>query len=116
MTRPLVDGSDQPLAAVHDVALLDLDGVALRRPGRGARRAGGPRGAPRPPGMRPAYVTNNAARTPETVAEHLRELGVPADATDVVTSAQAAATLVAERVAGRLARSWSSAARGSSRR
>ena len=48
--------------------------------------------------MRPAYVTNNASRTPETVAEHLRELGLPAETGDVVTSAQAAATLVADRV------------------
>ena len=32
---------------------------------------------PRPrAGMRPAFVTNNASRTPEAVAAHLRELGV----------------------------------------
>jgi glycerol-1-phosphatase len=46
-------------------------------------------------GMRRAYVTNNAARTPETVAAHLRELGIPAQAAEVVTSAQAAARMVA---------------------
>ncbi len=97
MTRPLVDGSDQPLAAVHDVALLDLDGVLYVGPDAvpGAPEAVAAAAAA---GLRPAYVTNNAARTPETVAEHLRALGVPADATDVVTSAQAAARLVAERV------------------
>ena len=48
--------------------------------------------------MRTAFVTNNAARTPETVAAHLRELGVAAEPDDVVTSAQAAATLVLGRV------------------
>ena len=48
--------------------------------------------------MRVAFVTNNAARTPEAVAAHLRDLGVAAEPDDVVTSAQAAATLVAERV------------------
>ena len=48
--------------------------------------------------MRTAFVTNNAARTPETVAAHLRELGVEAQPDDVVTSAQAAATLVLGRV------------------
>ena len=45
-----------------------------------------------------AFVTNNAARTPESVAAHLSELGVEAAATDVVTSAQAAAREVANRV------------------
>ncbi|GAA3069995.1 hypothetical protein GCM10020000_63090 [Streptomyces olivoverticillatus] len=33
-------------------------------------------GAARDGGMHLAYVTNNAARTPETVAGHLTELGV----------------------------------------
>ena len=43
--------------------------------------------------MRRAYVTNNASRTPEAVAEHLNELGVSAYAGEVVTSAQAAARM-----------------------
>src|SRR5687768_10809373 len=42
------------------------------------------------------FVTNNAARTPDDVARHLIELGVPAGPTDVITSSQAAATVVAE--------------------
>jgi HAD superfamily hydrolase (TIGR01450 family) len=46
-------------------------------------------------GMHVAFVTNNAARPPARVAEHLRELGVAAQESDVVTSAQAAATLLA---------------------
>jgi glycerol-1-phosphatase len=95
--RPLADGTDRPLAAQHDVALLDLDGVLYV----------GPDAVPGAPqavtavldaGMRVAYVTNNAARTPETVAEHLSELGIPAGPDDVVTSAQAVATLVAHAV------------------
>ena len=49
-------------------------------------------------GMHLTYVTNNASRPPSSVAEHLRELGIPADAHDVVTSAQAAATLLADRL------------------
>lgn len=46
-----------------------------------------------------SYVTNNASRTPHDVAEHLRSLGMPltSDA-DVVTSAEAAAHLVAKLV------------------
>jgi HAD superfamily hydrolase (TIGR01450 family) len=48
--------------------------------------------------MRLAYVTNNASRTPEAVAGHLVELGLPAGAEDVITAAQAVARLIAESV------------------
>jgi HAD superfamily hydrolase (TIGR01450 family) len=54
--------------------------------------------AVRDAGMRVAFVTNNAARTPETVAGHLRDIGVPAGPDDVVTSAQAVARLVADKL------------------
>ncbi len=47
---------------------------------------------------RVAYITNNASRTPESVAEHLRELGLTLDATDVVTSPQAAVRILATLV------------------
>ena len=43
---------------------------------------------------RVGFVTNNAARPPHAVAEHLRELGIEARDADVVTSAQAAAHLL----------------------
>ncbi len=42
------------------------------------------------------FVTNNASRPPQVVAEHLRELGVHAAEADVVTSAQAGARMLAE--------------------
>jgi HAD superfamily hydrolase (TIGR01450 family) len=45
--------------------------------------------------LRLAFVTNNAARPPEVVARHLVELGIEASAEDVVTSAQAAAAILA---------------------
>jgi HAD superfamily hydrolase (TIGR01450 family) len=48
--------------------------------------------------MRLAYVTNNAFRTPAAVAALLTSFGAPATAADVVTSAQAAARLLAERL------------------
>jgi HAD superfamily hydrolase (TIGR01450 family) len=48
--------------------------------------------------MRLAFVTNNASRTPEQVAELLHRVGVPADADEVVTSAQAAAHYLADRL------------------
>ena len=48
--------------------------------------------------MRLAFITNNAPRPPEEVATHLRELGVPARTDDVVTSAQAAARVLVDRL------------------
>ncbi|WP_283132830.1 HAD-IIA family hydrolase [Rhizohabitans arisaemae] len=85
------------LADDYDVLLLDLDGVVYLGPAAvpGAVEA---LAEARRRGTRLAYVTNNASRTPNAIAEHLTSLGVPATAADVVTSAQAAARLVAERV------------------
>jgi glycerol-1-phosphatase len=81
-----------PLARRYDTALLDLDGVVYR--GRDAvPHAVSALLAAAEQGMRLAYVTNNASRTPETVAEHLNDLGVPAAPAEVVTSAQAAARM-----------------------
>jgi glycerol 3-phosphatase-2 len=93
----LADGSARPPADLFDTALLDLDGVVYVGPHAVD-------GVPqtlvevRRRGMRTAFVTNNAARTPEAVAAHLRELGIDAAPDDVVTSAQAAATLLLDRV------------------
>jgi HAD superfamily hydrolase (TIGR01450 family) len=50
--------------------------------------------------MRLAFVTNNASRPPHSVADHLDELGVAAKAAEVVTSAQAAAHYLADRLPG----------------
>jgi HAD superfamily hydrolase (TIGR01450 family) len=98
----LAAGSAQPPTAIHDVALLDLDGVVYVGPDAvpGVPEA---LAAARAAGMRLGFVTNNAARTPQEVAAHLTELGVPAAADDVITSSQAAATVVAEK--------WGSGAR-----
>src|ERR1019366_6587889 len=48
--------------------------------------------------MQLAFVTNNASRSPSAIAAQLTGLGVPATAADVVTSAQAAAQLIADRL------------------
>jgi glycerol 3-phosphatase-2 len=92
---PLAAGCDTPPNTAFDVALLDLDGVVYVGPDAvpGVPPA---LAAARTGGMALGFVTNNAARTPEEVARHLTELGVAADATDVTTSSQAAATVVAE--------------------
>ena len=87
----------QELASAYDVALLDLDGV-LYLGQQEVPHAADAVGQARRSGLRPAYVTNNASRSPEAVAAHLTELGIPAEPDDVVTSGQAAAALVAERV------------------
>jgi glycerol 3-phosphatase-2 len=96
LTNGLI-GSPRPLVEVYDLVLLDLDGVvyigAAAVPGA-ARALDRVREA----GVRTAFVTNNASRTPETVAAHLRELGVHADDDDVVNSAQAAAALLSRRL------------------
>jgi HAD superfamily hydrolase (TIGR01450 family) len=57
--------------------------------------------AARAAGMRFAFVTNNASRSPDVVAQRLASMGMPAEPHDVVTSAQAAArTLAAQLPAG----------------
>src|SRR5690242_11587601 len=87
--RGPLPGSDEPLATSYDVALLDLDGVVYLggHPIPGAAEALDKAVAA---GMRLAFVTNNASRTPAAIAGQLTGLGVPARAQDVVTSAQAA--------------------------
>lgn len=81
----------------YDTLLLDLDGVVYL--GRHAV-PGAPEALEKAKarGVRLAFVTNNASRTPGAIAEHLSHLGIPAAPEDVVTSAQAAARLVAEHV------------------
>lgn len=82
----------------YDVVLSDLDGVLYLGPfavegvveavrtliGRGVRLA---------------YITNNAARSTEVVAEHLNELGYGVRTDDVVASSQAAIALLRRELA-----------------
>ena len=89
--------SARPLCDAYDVAMLDLDGVVYVGP---AAVPGAPEhlAAARGAGMHLAYITNNASRTPDTVGQHLRHLGIEVDDVDVVTSAQAAARLLGEQL------------------
>lgn len=84
-------------ATDFDVLLFDLDGVVYIGPDPvpGAVQA---ISSLVDRGIRCCYVTNNASRTPQQVAAHLRELGIPAEDHDVITSSQAGATLVARYV------------------
>jgi glycerol 3-phosphatase-2 len=94
---PGLRGSAEPLDSAYDVALLDLDGTvylagsAIPGAAEALRKAAAA-------GMRLAYVTNNASRTPAAIAALLVGFGVSATAQDVVTSAQAAARMLAERL------------------
>jgi glycerol-1-phosphatase len=89
-------GCLRPLSEVYDTALLDLDGVVylggsgIPGAGEALHKAAGTMGL--------AYVTNNASRTPGAIGEQLAELGVPVRPGSVITSAQAAARLLAERL------------------
>jgi glycerol-1-phosphatase len=87
----------QTIAEAYDVLLFDLDGVVYiggkAIPGapealQGAQRAG----------AHVAYVTNNASRTPAAVAALLAGMDAPVTEADVVTSAQAAARLLADKL------------------
>jgi glycerol 3-phosphatase-2 len=84
------------LAAPYDAILLDLDGVLYRWP-EPIPGAAGAVATLRDAGKGLAFVTNNASRTPDEVAERLSSVGVRAEPREVVTSAMAAASAVAER-------------------
>ena len=98
-TRPvhMLGASTGPLFSSYDVIMFDLDGVLYRGDEAIPWAAAGVQSV-RDAGASAAFVTNNAARTPADVAAHLDEVGIPADPSDVVTSAQAAARLVAAQV------------------
>ncbi|SNT47116.1 HAD-IIA family hydrolase [Rhodococcoides kyotonense] len=82
------------LRSAYDVLLLDLDGTVYQGedPIVGAVEAlkGG--------SEKQYFVTNNASRSPEHVAAHLRRLGFDTSEEFVVTSAQVAARMLAEKL------------------
>jgi HAD superfamily hydrolase (TIGR01450 family) len=86
------------LISLFDALLADLDGVVYAGPHavpgavESLQRLSGL-------GVGLGYVTNNASRSPAQVAAHLRELGAPAEDNQVVSSSQAAAELLASRLA-----------------
>jgi HAD superfamily hydrolase (TIGR01457 family) len=87
------------LAERYDAFLFDLDGVLYRgdRPVPGAVDTVA---RLRAAGRAVVFMTNNSARTPESVAKRLREMGFEADPREVVTSAQVTAELLAGRGGG----------------
>jgi ribonucleotide monophosphatase NagD (HAD superfamily) len=79
------------IAQQYDCLLIDLDGTVFR----GAAPTTGAVQALDEVHSRKLYITNNASRSPDEVAAHLRELGFTVTGEDVVTSAQSAAHLLA---------------------
>ena len=90
-------GDDAALVERFDALLCDLDGVVYTGP---AAVDGAPEALEkvRATGRPVVYVTNNASRPPAAVAEHITSLGASTGVQDVVSSAQAAAALLAARL------------------
>ncbi len=85
------------LAGGYDLVIFDLDGVVylIDKPIPGAADAIGQLRERR---TAVAYATNNASRRAASVAELLTGMGVPAEPAEVLTSAGAAAALLAEKL------------------
>ena len=81
----------------YDALLIDLDGTVYRGsqavPGAAEQIA-----KARAKGLGIRYVTNNASRSPQAVADHLVELGFETNVDEVSTSAQAGAAMLADRL------------------
>ena len=91
----MLEESTSPVVEAHDLVMFDLDGVVYV----GDEAVDGVAGRIdriRETGTHVAFVTNNASRTPDKVAAKLAKVGVTASADDVVTSAQAAARVLAD--------------------
>ncbi|MGV8883928.1 MAG: HAD-IIA family hydrolase [Rhodoglobus sp.] len=84
-----------PLSGI-DVVVADLDGVIYRGPNAIPFAVDAMNAIDS--SVRLGYITNNASRTDASVAEHLTELGLSVAPEDVVTSPQAALTLLKELV------------------
>jgi glycerol-1-phosphatase len=93
----VVEEQGTTLAHAYDLLMFDLDGVVYVD-GHAVDHAAESIAEARRSGAHIAFVTNNASRTPGQVADHLVELGIDATASDVVTSSQAAARLLVDRL------------------
>jgi HAD superfamily hydrolase (TIGR01450 family) len=85
------------LQDAYDVLLVDLDGV-VHLGDEVLSAAPAALAAARAAGLRIRFVTNNAARTAEQVADRLGGFGVEAEPSEVVTSSAVAARVLADRL------------------
>ena len=82
--------SKNSLVSGYDALFLDLDGVIYRGPHAVPHAVEALTQCDIPLG----YLTNNASRTPQAVAQQIATYGLPATADDVVTSPQAAVKML----------------------
>ena len=82
------------LSSGFDSLLVDLDGTLIR----GTEPVPGAADALTATGLPVVYVTNNASRAPADTAAHLTGMGFTVDATEVMTSAQAAVVMLGDHV------------------
>ncbi len=87
-------GKKQTLLSGYDALFLDLDGVIYKGPHAIDHAVKAINSA----SVVCGYLTNNASRTPESVAEHLTSLGLQVEPHDVVTSPQAAVRVLADLI------------------
>lgn len=88
-------GSGLPLSQTYDIAMLDLDGTCFAGTNPIEYAADGVQQA-RTNGMLTSFVTNNASRPPQAVADKLAGLGMPTDPAEVFTSSMDAAAILTE--------------------
>lgn len=81
----------------YDAVLFDLDGVVYLGPDPVPGAAEGIADLRRH-GVPVSFVTNNAARSPEAVAEHLVELGIPCTPEEVTTAGQAGVRMLTQQL------------------
>lgn len=90
-------GSRKTLVETADVLLIDLDGVCYAGT-RDIPHAAAGLAAARESGVKFQFLTNNASRTPEQVAEKLKGHGIAADPTEVMTAAMDAVEILTQKI------------------
>lgn len=93
----MLQSTTTALYEAFDVLLLDLDGVCYLGSKPAPHAAEGLAEAAEH-GIRRHFVTNNASRAPEVVAEHLTELDIPTEPSQVLNSAQAGVLLASKLI------------------
>lgn len=87
---------EKAVVAGYDHVIFDLDGVLILGDQPVAGAAGAVVGLSQL-GIKLSYATNNASRSADQVADLLTGLGIPAKPPEIVTSARAAAAVLARR-------------------
>jgi len=90
-------GSRKPLVETADVLLIDLDGVCYAGT-RDIPNAAAGLAAAREAGIKFQFVTNNASRTPQQVAEKLKGHQIAAAAEEVMTAAMDAVEILTQKI------------------